>query len=135
MSDMLAINSAVTVAEVHAVVEAYEAALIGGDLAVLDRFFVDSEDTVRYGPAESLYGARAIAAFRAGRSSAPRPLTVERILVNSFGDRFAVANTEFRLEGDLKLGRQTQAWVRFEDGWRIASAHISYIDDSKEQDA
>lgn len=131
----VAINDPAVVAEVRAVVEAYEAALIAGDLAALDRFFLDREDTIRYGPGESLYGARAIAAFRAARPSAPRPLTVERILVNGFGGGFAVANTEFRLDGDARLGRQTQTWVRIDGRWQITSAHVSYIDDTQGSDA
>lgn len=127
----LPVNDPATVAEVRAVVEAYEAALISGDLAALDAFFLDRDDTIRYGPGESLYGARAIAQFRAARPSAPRPLTVERILINSFGHAFAVANTEFRLDGDTKLGRQTQTWVCLDGRWQITSAHVSYIDDGQ----
>ncbi len=133
--DITGINDPGIVAEVRAVVEAYEAALIAGDLTALDTCFLDREDTIRYGPGESLYGARAIAAFRAARPSAPRPLTVERILVTSFDRDFAVANTEFRLNGDTKLGRQTQTWVRVDGEWRITSAHLSYIDAGQESGA
>lgn len=28
----------------------------------------------------------------------------------------------------LPLGRQSQTWVRFPDGWRIVAAHVSLID-------
>ena len=64
---MIAINLPVVVAEVTAVFERYEAALVGNDVAVLDELFWDSPLTLRYGATENLYGYDAIRAFRAGR--------------------------------------------------------------------
>ncbi|MGY4367250.1 hypothetical protein ACVW1A_003315 [Bradyrhizobium sp. LB1.3] len=31
-----------------------------------------------------------------------------------------------------KVGRQMQTWVKFPEGWRVAAAHVSIIDESKE---
>jgi hypothetical protein len=36
--------------------------------------------------------------------------------------------TEFRREGSPRLGRQSQTWVRFPQGWRVVAAHVSLID-------
>ncbi len=35
--------------------------------------------------------------------------------------------TEFRREGNERIGRQSQTWVRFAEGWRVAAAHVSLI--------
>jgi Protein of unknown function (DUF3225) len=44
------------VREVEAEFAAYYQALAANDIAVLNRFFFDSPDTIRYGNAEVLYG-------------------------------------------------------------------------------
>jgi extradiol dioxygenase family protein len=31
-----------------------------------------------------------------------------------------------------KVGRQSQTWVRFDDGWHIVAAHVSVIDKPQE---
>jgi hypothetical protein len=35
---------------------------------------------------------------------------------------------EFHRSDTPKLGMQTQTWVRFAEGWKIVSAHVSMID-------
>jgi hypothetical protein len=57
------------VAEVTAIFEAYEEALVANDTGRLGDAFWDSELTVRYGVNECLYGAQAIAVWG---NSAPR---------------------------------------------------------------
>jgi hypothetical protein len=42
-------------------------------------------------------------------------------------DRTAVVTTLFGYPDRLAEGRQTQVWVRFDEGWRIVSAHVSEI--------
>jgi AtzH-like len=50
-------------------------------------------------------------------------------VITTFGRDFAVASTLFhRPTAPGKVGRQTQAWVRGENGWRIVAAHVSVID-------
>jgi hypothetical protein len=41
----------------------------------------------------------------------------------------ATANTLFEREamGGGKVGRQSQTWMRTEQGWRVVSAHVSVI--------
>ncbi len=118
-------------AEVEAAFAAYEKALVTNDVAALDRFFLDSPATIRYGTAENLYGFAEIAAFRAARPSAGLARSLARTVVTTFGRDFAVASTLFHRAGAPgKVGRQMQTWVRTADGWRVAAAHVSLIDDS-----
>jgi len=117
-------------AEVEAVFAEYERALVANDVATLDRLFVARPTTLRYGIAENLHGHAEIAAFRAARSPRGLARTLDRTVITTYGSDFAVASTLFRrpsLPG--KLGRQMQTWVRTPDGWRIAAAHVSFIDE------
>jgi hypothetical protein len=50
------INIAEVKAEVEAAFAEYEKALISNDVETLDRLFLDSPNTIRYGAAENLYG-------------------------------------------------------------------------------
>ena len=45
----------------------------------------------------------------------------------------AVANAVFRREGVEQIGRQSQMWVKFEDGWKVVSAHVSLVDIDRPQ--
>lgn len=116
--------------EVRALFAAYEAALVGNDVAALDAFFWRDLRTLRYGAGENLYGHAAIAAFRAARPAAGLARSLERTIVTSFGRDFATASTLFRREGAPdRVGRQMQSWARLPEGWRIVAAHVSVIDD------
>jgi hypothetical protein len=57
------INIAEVKAEVEAAFAEYEKALISNDVETLDRLFLDSPNTIRYGATENLYGYAEIAAF------------------------------------------------------------------------
>lgn len=117
-------------AEVEAAFAEYERALVTNDVAVLDKLFLDRPTTIRYGITENLYGYAEIAAFRAGRPSVGLARTLERTVITTYGDDMAVAATLFRREtAPGKVGRQMQTWVRTPDGWRVAAAHVSVIDD------
>ena len=122
------INIPEVVAEVTAAFKRYEKALVTNDIAVLDELFWKSPHTLRYGVTENLYGYDAIASFRKNRS----PVNLERSLMNTmittYGRDFATANTEFQRQGSNRTGRQSQTWMRTEEGWRIVSAHVSLLD-------
>ena len=46
----------------------------------------------------------------------------------------AVASTLFyRDTVPGKVGRQMQTWVRFPEGWHIVAAHVSMIDEPRDQ--
>lgn len=120
------INDPTTLSEVTAAFERYEKALVTNDVAVLDEIFKVASQTIRYGIGENLYGFDEIAAFRAARSPMNLNRSLERTIITTYGDRFATANTLFRREVG-KVGRQSQTWVKFEEGWRVVSAHVSVI--------
>ncbi|MDR4306025.1 oxalurate catabolism protein HpxZ [Chelatococcus sambhunathii] len=117
-------------AEVEQVFAAYEAALTGNDVATLEALFRDDPRTLRYGATENLYGMEEIRAFRRGRSPKGLERALERTQITTYGRDMAVANTLFRREGAPgKVGRQSQTWVRFPDGWKVVAAHVSVIDE------
>ncbi|PZQ12898.1 MAG: oxalurate catabolism protein HpxZ [Ancylobacter novellus] len=120
------------VAEVRDAFAAYEAALVGNDVATLEALFRDDPRTIRYGATENLYGMEEIRAFRRARSPAGLARSLERTAITAYGRDLAVANTLFRRDGAPgRIGRQSQTWVRFDDGWKIVAAHVSVIDDAE----
>lgn len=123
----LAINLPEVVAEVTAQCERYERALAVNDVAVLDELFWDSPHTLRYGATENLYGHADIARFRAARSPRGLQREVLKTVITTYGREFATANLEFRREGSTRTGRQSQAWVRLPEGWRVVAAHVSLL--------
>ena len=127
------INRPDVLREVREVFARYEQALVGNDTETLDALFWHSDAVVRYGATENLVGIEAIRAFRAARSSVGLARTLDRTMITTFGTDFATAMTEFRREGNDRIGRQGQTWVRFAEGWRIVAAHVSIIDESQDQ--
>ena len=122
-----AVNLPHVLAEVEAVFARYEHALVHNDVQVLDALFWHADAVVRYGVGENLVGIEAIRAFRRARPSAGLMRTLDRTVITTYGQDFATAMTEFRREGSTSVGRQSQTWVRFADGWRVVAAHVSVI--------
>jgi hypothetical protein len=123
------INQPAILEEVQAVFARYEDALVNNRIDVLDELFWDSPLTVRYGTAENLVGIEAIRAFRAARSPAGLARTLANTVITTYGNDVATAMTEFRREGNPRVGRQSQTWARFPQGWRVVAAHVSMIDE------
>ena len=121
------INDPATLAGVTAAFHAYEHALMANDIDALDALFWPSDFTVRIGPGQNLYGIDAIKAFRVARVGGSPQRSLLRTVITSFGTDFATANAEFQRLGAPAPGRQSQTWVRFADGWRVVSAHISML--------
>ncbi|HET7889576.1 MAG TPA: oxalurate catabolism protein HpxZ [Bradyrhizobium sp.] len=123
-------------AEVTAQFERYEKALVSNDVAVLDELFRNDPRTLRYGGGENLYGYKEIMAFRAGRSPIGLGRRTDRTLITTYGRDMAVASTLFYRDTMVgKVGRQMQTWVRFPEGWKIVAAHVSVIDEPRDQKA
>ncbi|HEV7636587.1 MAG TPA: oxalurate catabolism protein HpxZ [Bradyrhizobium sp.] len=121
-------------AEVSAQFARYEKALVSNDVAVLGELFHDDPRTLRYGIGENLYGYGAISAFRAARSPVGLGRTTDKTVITSYGRNTAVASTLFyRDSAPGKVGRQMQTWVRFPEGWKIVAAHVSVIDEPRDQ--
>ncbi len=121
-------------AEVTAVFARYEAALVGNDVATLDELFLKSPHTIRYGTGENLYGYDAIASFRAARSPAGLARALRNTVITTYGRHFATAMTEFVRDSFvrdgklMRIGRQSQTWLRTPGGWRVAAAHVSLLE-------
>ena len=129
----MTLNDPKVIAEVGEAVDRYEVALMANDLAALDAFFWVSPLTVRYGPSENLYGFDEISAFRVGRVGGSPPRERVRTEIVALGPDAAVANVEFIRTGTGRNGRQTQTWIRADEGWRIVSAHVSLRQDQVDQ--
>ena len=116
-------------AEVEAVFRTYETAIVTNDVTTLEALFRDDPRTIRYGAGENLYGMDAIRAFRRARSPVGLARDLKETLITTYGRDFATAMTLFvRSSAPGKIGRQSQTWVRFPDGWRVVAAHVSLID-------
>lgn len=127
---MLEINLPEALAEMRAAFTAYERALLGNDIEALNGLFWDSALTLRYGVQELLYSHAEIAEFRRARGPIDQRRALKNTRITTFGRDFATANTEFVSEGTARAGqtgRQSQTWIRTDDGWRIVSAHVSFI--------
>ena len=124
----VAINLPEVLAELTAVFARYEDALVHNKVEVLDELFWNSPLTIRYGVAENLIGFEAIQAFRAARPAAGLDRRLTNTVITTYGQDFATAMTEFHRDGSTRVGRQSQAWVRMPQGWRVVAAHVSVID-------
>ena len=117
------------VAEVRALFERYERALVDKDVAVLDATFWNSPHTIRYSFNENGYGFDEIHAHRLARP--PGPGTKEKRLrldIVTVGRDVATVTLVYKVRGREMTGRQTQTWVRFPDaGWKVIAAHVSMI--------
>jgi len=127
------INDPEVLAEVSAAVDAYEDALMTNNLEALDGFFWRSSYTVRFGVAENLYGFEDIAAFRLGRRGGSPPRRRLRTEIVALGSDVAIANVEFVRPDTGRNGRQSQTWVKTDEGWKVASAHVSLRQDGADQ--
>lgn len=118
------VNDPVLLAEVTAAFEEYERALMADDLPAMDALFHAAPTTNRFGVGEVLWGIEAIREFRKGRGGSPQR-RLGHVAIAVYGDAFATADAEFFRESSDRRGRQSQSWVKFADGWKVVSAHVS----------
>ena len=123
------INRPDIVQEVTDAFQRYEQAVNANDVDVLNELFWNDPLTLRYGIAEMLYGHDAIATYCRTRSPETVTRTLHHTVITTYGTDFATANTEYTRPGSSMTGRQSQSWVRYEEGWRIVAAHVSRIED------
>jgi hypothetical protein len=122
----MVIDDPETLAEITAVFEAYEKALLEHDAETLDAMFLHSSKVVRYGVAEAQYGIDEVRRFRAAQK--PFERTLSRTVITTYGRDIAIASTLFhRPDFPDQVGRQMQTWVRTPQGWRVAAAHVSMM--------
>ena len=116
-------------AELRELYPRYERALVSNDIETLIAMFWASPQVLRFGVTENLYGLDELEAFRKNRPASNLARTVTRLDIVSFGQDFASITLEFERNtptGAIR-GRQSQVWVRFRQGWRIVSAHVSLL--------
>jgi hypothetical protein len=121
------VNRPDVVAEVRRAYLAYEDALVANRVEDLVEAFWDSPHTLRYGIDEIHHGHGAIAGFRRSQAVATPPRRLRNTVVTTFGDSVATVDTEFLPDGSDAVGRQSQTWLRTDDGWRVTSAHVSWL--------
>jgi Protein of unknown function (DUF3225) len=119
------------VAEIRALFERYEQALVDKNVEVLDATFWDSPYTIRYAMNENGYGFAEIHAHRVARPPGPGIKEKRhRLEILTLGRDLATVNLEFKIRGRDQIRRQSQTWVRFPGlGWKVVSAHVSTMND------
>ena len=123
------INDPGVLAELRALYPLYEEALVNNDVETLTKMFWASPYAIRLGAGENLYGVEEIEAFRKSRPAVNLARRMVRLEVVSFGRDFGSVTLEFERDSAAGVvrGRQSQVWVRMEEGWRIVSAHVSVL--------
>jgi hypothetical protein len=123
------INDPAIVAELRELYPRYEEALVNNDVETLTAMFWASPYAIRLGAGENLYGVDEIEAFRKSRPATNLARRAVRLEIVTFGKDFGSITLEFERDGQAGVmrGRQSQVWVRFDEGWRIVSAHVSIL--------
>ena len=124
---MVDINIPEVVAEVTAAFERYEKSLGANDVEVLDATFWNDPRVIRYSITDNAYGFEAIHASRLARPKTDMRRTISNTVITTFGRDLATANTEFERIESGGRGRQSQTWARMPEGWRVVSAHVSFM--------
>jgi hypothetical protein len=121
------INLPDVVAEVRAAFDRYETALNANDVNLLDSSFWKDPRTIRYSLTDNAYGFEAIHASRLARTKTDMTRKIMNTVITTFGRDMATADTEFQRVESGRRGRQSQTWVRMPEGWRVVSAHVSFM--------
>lgn len=121
------IDSAPVLQELQACFDAYEAAFMANDVKALNAFFWEDPRTTRYGIQDRQWGHDELVAYRTATPAPNFTRRLEHLRLHAYGPDHAVAQVEFVRSDTALRGFQTQTWVRFPQGWRIVSAHVSMI--------
>jgi hypothetical protein len=123
------VNRPEVLAELRELYPRYEQALVSNDVETLVAMFWAAPEVMRFGVTENLYGHEELEAFRKARPATNLMRTITRLEIVSFSYDFASITVEFERDTPkgITRGRQSQTWVRFPQGWRIVSAHVSLL--------
>ena len=127
------INDPATIAELQQLYPRYEEALVHNDVETLTAMFWSSPSAIRLGAGENLYGTEEIEAFRKSRPAVGLARRTLRLEIVTFGTDCGSITLEFERDtpAGIVRGRQSQVWVRLDEGWRIVSAHVSFLPPTK----
>ena len=125
----MVVNDPEVVAELAELYPRYEEALVTNDVATLVAMFWASPLSIRLGAGENLYGEDEIEAFRKARPGVGLARRQVRLEIRTFGRDFGSVTLEFERDTPKGMvrGRQSQVWVRMDEGWRIVQAHVSLL--------
>ena len=121
------VNIPEIVDEVTEAFNSYEKALTENDVEMINHLFWNDRKTLRYGPNGTLISHEVLANFRRNRPTNGVQRVLKNISIVTFGRDYAVANTEANYKNVSGTGRQSQTWVRTAEGWKIVSAHVSFL--------
>ena len=121
------VNFPEIVEEVTAAFMSYEKAITENDVKMINHLFWNDAKTLRYGPNGTLISHDALSSFRRNRVTDGVRRVLKNTSIITFGRDYAVANTEANDESISGTVRQSQTWVRTDEGWKIVSAHVSYL--------
>ena len=121
------VNIPEVVAEVAAAFSRYEAALVANEVPVLDDSFWDDPRVIRFALHDNGYGFAAIQRARRARDNVDLGRRLLHTVITTFGRDAATANTEFERIASGRRGRQSQTWIRTDAGWKVVSAHVSWL--------
>jgi hypothetical protein len=121
------VNIPEIVDEVTEAFNSYEKALTENDVEMINHLFWNDRKTLRYGPNGTLISHEVLANFRRNRPTNGAQRVLKNISIVTFGRDYAVANTEANYKNVSGTGRQSQTWVRTAEGWKIVSAHVSFL--------
>jgi Protein of unknown function (DUF3225) len=80
---------------------------------------------VRFGIADRQSGLEEQRRWRLAQDPLPPGRFLFETHIHTYGLSTAVVTTLFGYPGSDVPGRQTQAWARLPEGWRIITAHVS----------
>lgn len=122
---MLEINNPDVIAEVTEEFLRYQRAVDMNDVETMNRLFWNSPYTVRFAYNGTLIGHASIAAFRRSRGDQTIERRLQNTVITTFGHEFATTNTETVRPDKDAVSRQSQSWLRTDEGWKIVAAHVS----------
>jgi len=121
------VNIPGVVGEVTEAFNSYEKALTENNVEMINHLFWNDIKTLRYGPNGTLISHEVLTNFRRNRPTDDVQRVLKNTSIVTFRRDYAVANTEANYKDISGTGRQSQTWVRTAEGWKIVSAHVSFL--------
>jgi ketosteroid isomerase-like protein len=111
--------------EIAELSDRYEAALLANDVEAMNDAFWRDEGVLRFGIADRQRGFDEIVVWRADATPVPADRRITSRVVAELAPGVVAVDLTFVNGSAPGTGRQSQTWVRTNDGWRIVRAHVS----------